>query len=138
MPDDTTQGAALAGLMEAVSGRIVAHLAKNATFTADAEIALADLIEADFPGYAAIRLPEPEIFITEIEEYAESYWPGAVWEAGPIVDAQLITGCYVTIDDDDGVPHLSKIVILDPPVYITEEGQKINPGIRFLSVAELD
>ncbi len=114
---------------------ILARLAKSAMPLDTAPLLLTDLVEADFPGYAAVPITTgEEIFLNE-QNYAEVITNTPQWTAGAIVSPQEVTAVYLTMSVSGGPQKLWCVEVLPRPFRFEEEGQVFAREIRILSAS---
>lgn len=105
--------------------QIVARLAKGPADSQDNAIALADLVECDFPGYAPIPLT------LNLDEAVDEIGLGALspqrieWIAGTIVTAQYITHIYYTKTYNGAGVSLVSAIAFDNPIPVVVTSQQI-------------
>lgn len=111
----------------------LARLAKSAMPLDTGEMVLADITEADFPGYAPVPISAAEeIFINE-QNYAEVITNTPQWIAGAIVTPQSITAVYLTISISGGPQKLWNVEVLPRPFLFELPDQLFEREIRILS-----
>lgn len=124
-------------LAPAVDGNLL-KLAQNDFAPAESTV-LADIDEADFPGYAAIECTpgtQPEGFEPATDASRINISPpvgGFIWETNAAVDpAQTIYGFYLT--SNDGLTLLAT-ARFDTPVVLTVANQIVEVDDAHLSLA---
>lgn len=121
-------GGPLAHLVETMADpllEIVARLAKGPTSILDAPIALADLVECDFAGYAPIPLTATLNEAVDDPYYAEADSQSLQWVVGAISAVQPIVGLYYTSRYNGGAWGLVTAVPFDEPMQAYYQGQLI-------------
>lgn len=121
-------GGPLAHLVETMADpllEIVARLAKGPTSILDAPVALADLVECDFVGYAPIRLTAGLNEAVDDPFYAEADSQSLQWIVGAINATQPIVGLYYTSRYNGGAWGLVTLVPFDEPFSAYYESQLI-------------
>lgn len=128
--------ASLMGWLRDPSRTIVAHLAKNAIADSIDSLALTDLVECDFPGYAPITLSEftPE-FIGD-DAYGEANSQECAWTISNPTAMQGITCVYLTITDGLNTHALLRAYPLFPPTTLAEDGDTFLFSFVFQSASE--
>jgi hypothetical protein len=99
---------------------IVACLAKGPIDVQDRAIVLADLVEADFPGYARIPIvPGLTDPIDEVEYFEFDPQP-IEFITGAIVTPQVITHIYYLKLVSGANPELQSAVAFDEPIILSK------------------
>lgn len=121
------------GQLEAVSTAladplfvIVARLAKGPTANQDDPIVLADLIEADFPGYAPVTLTADLSDPVDLDGFGEMTPQQIDFTVGAIVTSQRITHIYYTKTYNGAGTSLVSAVAFDVPIIVDRPGQELN------------
>jgi len=120
---EPTPGGVLEDVVEMMSDparAIVAHLAKLPMFAGNTSVALVDLVECDFLGYAPVPL------ILDLDNAVEE--DGFCWlspqtvefEVGAIVEPQLVTAIYITDAYTGVAPTLLTVIPFHQPVVVRE------------------
>ncbi len=110
--------------------QIVAHLARNTLDPLADTLSVGSFTECNFPGYVPKILDDWGVDIFEEENYAEGDHPAVEWQPEDIVEAQQVTAVYVTIQTTGGVPRLLQAEILEVPLLVYSDEQKIRRKIR--------
>jgi hypothetical protein len=120
---EPTPGGQLADVFEGLSDplfTIVARLAKGPRGAPDATVVLADLVEADFVGYAPITLTADLENAWEEDGYGELSPQLLQFNVGAIEAAQQLTHLYFTKTYDGGDPSLVSVIPFNVPFFISE------------------
>lgn len=104
---------------------IVAHLAKGPTDYSGEAVLLADLVEADFPGYAPIEVRPDLVNAVEGDTYGFMSPVVLHFEAGNIVTPQAITHIYYTMSVDGVNGGLLSVVPFDNPQVLRAPGDSL-------------
>lgn len=121
-----TPGQPLAALSTALADatvQIVACLAKGPIDAQFSAIRLADLVEANFPGYARVPLVAGLADPIDEVEYAEFDPQTIEFVAGAIVSPQTITHIYYLKLINGVSPELLSAVAFDEPLIVNAPGQ---------------
>ena len=114
---------------------MVAHLGTAPNYGSLDALALSDITEANFPGYAALPInPTIEQAVDEVG-YADMDAFPVEWVAGAIVTPQTITCIYVTKAYNNDHRTLASIVFFPHPIQITAAGQIIEQEIHVEGIA---
>lgn len=134
MPDLTESDALLAIASDATAP-IIVRTAKN-TISDDAlTIALTDLVESTYPGYAPITLPDFGLTDEDDEEVGDVLSDDLVFSASDaIVDPEAITAIFITREPTGLDVELCKVVILETPFIMERPGQQFLCAARMTSV----
>lgn len=119
-------GGNLEALADALSDplfEIVAHLAKGPIGQQSSPLALVNLVECDFPGYAPITLVSNLDTAWEEEGYGEMSSQRIEFIAGAVVVPQRVTHIYYTYKYADNAPSLQSVVAFDNPLTVSTPGQ---------------
>lgn len=109
---------------------IVAHLAKNTIDPAYPDLALADLVECDFPGYAAVQIDTWHPEMDNEDDLACCKSDLISFQTGNVLVPQRATIFYVTKVYDGGAPELFHLEYLDEGKVIFRAGQTIDRIFR--------
>lgn len=105
--------------------QIVARLGKSPSLAMPDKIALADIVECDFPGYEPFVIePTMEMAIDD-PAYGEVDPTRVRFVAGPIVTKQQVTCLYVTKTYNGVGTSLIQTLAFPVPMVVNEEGQVI-------------
>lgn len=123
MPDLTGELALLDAWANDPARKIVAHLAKSPiTVTAD-QVQLTDLVEADFPGYAAVLIDEWDPTDFGDDTYGEVTSGEVQWQASTLTVPQSVYVAYCTVEEFGNPPALFQPVVLPIPFTFVQPGQ---------------
>lgn len=120
---EPTPGGPLAEIYEGLSDPdfvMVARLAKGPIGQPDATVLLADLVEADFPGYAPVTLMADLEEAWEEEGYGELSPQIVQFTSGTLLAPQAITHLYVTKTYAGEDASLVMAIPFTEPFYIRE------------------
>lgn len=115
------------------NAKIVAHLCKNPIAEDVDKIALSDLVEADFVGYAPVLLNDWFFLNTGDLALGEAVSQQMEFVAGDLIDAQVVYGEYLTISLASGPHYLLKFNRFDNPIIVDVEGMIIHRQVRIVS-----
>jgi len=104
---------------------MVARLAKGPIGQPDRTQLLADLVEADFPGYAPVTLTADLEEAWEGDEYGELSPQIVEFSVGTLVTRQLVTHFYVTKTWEGGDVSLVACVPCSEPFVVRESDSVI-------------
>lgn len=124
-----TPGGTLDELNQMVSDplfQIVARLAKGPTGSNNDDFVLADMVEADFPGYAPIPLTASLANALDVEGLGELTPQHLQWITGAIVTPQTITHVYYTKTYNGGGLSLVAAVAFENPIYLDAADQSVD------------
>ncbi len=138
MPDVLTgESLNLSNILNNPAAVFKARLSKNVIDLTIGTIALTDLTECDFPGYAPAPIVNPDCFETESDYRGEAVTDPLVWQASEALTVpQLITSCYVTIERNGNPPELLQFFPFDPAFVMDLPGRELARQIRFVSFDE--
>lgn len=137
MPSFTGQLAELMTFLEDDSNVIVAHLAKNPIATDADVLTLADLVEADFPGYAPIPLANFDPQDYGDDTLGEALCGELNFEAGAIVQPQTVYAVYLTLKQGSAQEDLFWPVVLERPIEFINQGD-VFPGLFRFQMIDTD
>jgi hypothetical protein len=117
---------------------ITAHLAVNDFTDRTTEVGLADLVEADFPGYSQTRLESWTALPPYDDDIGEAQHPPAEFVAGELVDPQAVTVFYLTVQIGAETPRLLGICVFDTFELVVAAGQKLEfvPTLHCVTLSE--
>ncbi len=104
---------------------ILAHLAKGPIDNLSAPVDLGTLVEADFPGYAALPVVPNLDDGWENDTYGEYSPLELLWTVGAGATPQFITHVYYTGTYAGGAPILLSAIPFPNPLLVTKEGEEI-------------
>ncbi len=117
---------------------IVAHLATNPIRSMSDNFILANLTEANFPGYAPVTIrhwtPDP----TSEDDLAAQVADACEFTAEAIGTPQTVTMLYLSMIYDGGAPVLMAAFPLDPVLSFEQAGQRLSRSPRITSMEEVD
>lgn len=116
---------------------IVARLAKSPRVTEPDAIALADLVECDFPGYTPFVYTPKLTGAQEDEFYAEMATYNVEFMSGVLVTPQFVTCLYVTESIDGQDPRLLGVALFDPPLLVNQSNQVLAFDGTLAAIKEL-
>jgi len=119
-------------LLGAANVHLKARLAKNPLPEEPNSLALTDLTECDFPGYAPVVDPVFSAPVINELNYAEAVSTPIIWTAGTIVTPQPITAIYITSNVDGGPDNLLAVQPVATGVTIDEDGQEFVRQVRLM------
>lgn len=133
MPDTLTgQNAALFEILEDPANVIVAHLAKNPIAVGGSDVGMADLMEADFPGYEAITIDYWDAIDSGDDSIGQAIYE-AFWEADGITEPQSVFAVYLTYQHASDAPFLWWTIVLPSPVTFEHDGDEFPFTIKLTS-----
>ena len=118
--------------------QIVARLAKAPIGVPEAQVVLADLVEADFPGYAAVPLVANLDDAIDEETYGELSPQVVGFDVGAIVTPQRLSHLYVTAKKGDGPVSLLTVISFTNPVNVWLAGQRLEFEIGLAAIETPD
>lgn len=117
--------------------KIVAHLGKTTIDVDDPPVALNQLTECDFPGYARVESPAFDVFQTDDPNSGEAVSDPLRFTAGVIVAAQMANCLYLTLQRGSDPVKLWQVFPLANPWQFDVEGRSYASAVRLRSVAEM-
>ena len=138
---EPTPGGPLEAILEGMLDEdfvMVARLAKGPIGQPDATVLLADLVEADFPGYAPVTLTADLDEAWEMEGYGELSPQVASFEVGALVTPQRLSHLYVTKTYEGLNPSLALVIPFTEPLVIREPNATIEFDIGIAGVVTPD
>lgn len=112
---------------------IVAHLSRSPIPADEGQIALADIAECNFPGYAPIRLVNWAVTPGDDDGYAYAVSEEITWESSVIVTPQEATFCYLTTVAGEGPIQLISIMKAEEKIVFDKEGRKFSCSFTLTS-----
>lgn len=137
---DTLAGESLAleDLLNNPAATIVARLAQSPISIESETVALADIVEATFPGYAAVEIEDWEVFPGQQSDTGEALSPTLEFTSDGIVTPQTITAMYITVQIGTGALTILDACPFDPPIVIDQDGITIARNYRLFSYDPTD
>lgn len=127
--------AALKALMNNPATPTVLHASKMPIPQEAETIALADIVECDFPGYAPIVLDDFDDTDNDYQEAGEALTSvREISSNNDLVAPQPICFLYVTHTPDGGARALMEIINLPEAIIINVPNQAVQFQVRALSV----
>lgn len=112
---------------------IVAHLAKSPIDPELDSIALEDLVECNFVGYAPIPITDWNVFEGEAPDLGEALSPMLEWVAGEDVATQPVTLVYITMQTPGNPIVMLDSQIVTPHFQMDAEGRTFARQYRLYS-----
>lgn len=124
---------ALANWLADPSRTIVARLAKNAITDDSDGFTLANLTEADFPGYEPFPIDawNPQDFDDDL--YGEATSGEIQFQAGTLVAPQTVYVAYLTLEEEGEDPDLLYAMVLPLPFTFGVDGAALAVSFRIAS-----
>jgi hypothetical protein len=138
---EPTPGGQLADIYEGMTDPLlsmVARLAKGPIGQPNQTIVLADLVEADFPGYAAVPLVADLENAFETDGYGELSPQRVIFNVGTLVTPQQLTHIYVTKTYDGGGLSLVMAVPFTTPILLQESDVTLDFDVGVAGVISPD
>ena len=130
----TTESDALLAIASDATAPIIVRTAKN-TISDDAlTIALTDLVQSTYPGYAPITLPDFGLTDEEDDSVGDILSDDLIFEASDaITTPEAITMVYITREPAGGDVELCKVIILETPFIMEKPKQQFMCAARMMS-----
>lgn len=128
-----TPGELLIAELVAPNATIVARLAKAVNTPFEGPVGLANIVEADFVGYAPLEITDWEDVSVDGEDLVQVLSPELTFTAEAGVTPQQVVAVYVTCDDGVNPPKLFSLDPLESPYIFSAPGDTLLRQVRVAS-----
>ena len=130
MPETPTKNEELLTLVQDPAAPIVVRLLKAPIADTVNAVTFADLVEADFDGYAAINDPGFDVIDEDDADFGSVLSENLTWTAGPNIVEQNIYGVVVTRHPTGNPVEIMDVYHFPQPILMQCPDQEISFRVR--------